>query len=1150
MSLRKVSLDDKFDLAVAPVYLNGTQALVRLCLMQVALDRQQGLRTAGYVSGYRGSPVGGLDQQFAAARRFLEPAGVIFESGLNEDLAATALWGTQQAELRGEGAYDGVFGMWYGKGPGVDRSGDVFRHANHAGTSRHGGVLVLMGDDHTCESSTTAHQSEYALMDAMIPIFNPANVQELIAYGLHGWALSRYAGVWCGLKCVKDNIESTTIVDARPEGFQKVLPADHPLPEGGLNIRVQDTPQAQEARLHRHKLGAVEAYLRANRLDRVVVSGGRTPRVGVVSTGKSCMDTLQAFEELGLDEARAAELGIALYKVAMPWPLEPEGITEFARGLDLLVVVEEKRGLIEQQLRARLYGQPEAPPIIGKRDEAGATLFQAEAALNPVQIAAAIGSRLARITGDAVLAARTEGIVTSLHEEGEMLAFERKPYFCAGCPHNRSTVIPEGSRAYAGIGCHWMAQFMDRGTEGFTHMGGEGANWIGESKFSKRRHIFQNIGDGTFNHSGIQAIRGAQAAGVHMTFKILYNDAVAMTGGQAHEGGLDVPQIAAEVAAIGVRRIALVSDDPSRHRARDLPTVAEIAPREKLQEVQRGLAEIEGVTVLIYEQTCAAEKRRRRKRGRMEDPPRRVFINHLVCEGCGDCGVQSNCVAIAPLETEFGRKRQIDQAACNKDYSCVNGFCPSFTSVTGGRLRKPDPSRAVPPEVPEPANRRELDRTYGIVLTGIGGTGVVTVAALIGMAAHLEGRGCGIIDMAGLAQKGGAVTSHIKLAPSPADIKAIRIAQREADLLLGGDLVVSATLPVLRTLDAGRSQVVVNTHEVMTGAFTHDPDLEMPASLMRHRLQGAVAETASTFADADRIARALIGESIAANFVLVGIAYQRGALPLGAEAIEAAIALNGVSVESNQRAFRWGRAWAQDPAAVEALAAAQFPGAAPSPAPETLEERIGRWEACLSAYQNQAHARRYRNLVERARACDGRPDLELTEAVARNAFRLMSYKDEYEVARLYTDGRYEAELRREFEGDYRLKVHLAPPLLTRTDPVTGRIRKREFGGWVFAVFRVLARLRGLRGTPFDIFGYSAERCLERELMREYEVFVTRDLARIAETDYGTATELARLPEIIRGFGPVKADNVELYRRRRAGLLERREEIPAQHVDAA
>ena len=1146
-----VQLSDKFNLSKDRIILNGSQALVRLCLLQAERDRRAGLETGGYVSGYRGSPLGGVDQQFHRASQELSAAGIVFEPGLNEDLAATAIWGTQQAELHDEGTHDGVFGLWYGKGPGVDRSGDVFRHGNLAGSSRHGGVVVLTGDDHTCESSTTAHQSEFALVDAMIPILNPANIDDLLSFGLHGWAVSRYAGTWCGLKCVKEVVESTAIVDASPSRFETRLPATDARPDDGLNIRLHDSPHAQEARLHRHKLAAVNAYVRANRLDRIMTPPSDGQTIGIVSTGKAWMDVIQAIDEIGLDVEAASRAGIGLYKVAMPWPLEPEGLVEFASGKDLLIVVEEKRDLIENQAKSILYGRPDAPQIIGKRDENGNVLFASEMALDPLHVAAEIGMRVAKLTGNREIEARSAEIARVLSERRGPRLIERKPYFCAGCPHNSSTVVPEGARAYAGIGCHWMAQFMDRRTLGYTHMGGEGANWIGEAHFSKRGHVFQNMGDGTYNHSGLLAIRAAVANGTNITFKILYNDAVAMTGGQGHEGNLSPLQIARDMTALGVSGVELVTDSPGSYRKGDLPAGTRVHHRDQLQEVQAALADAKGVTVLIYEQTCAAEKRRRRKRGTMPEPPKTAFIHEGVCEGCGDCGIQSNCVAILPVETEFGRKRQIDQHSCNKDFSCLRGFCPSFVTVEDPKLHRGQrTARRIDTALPSP-DRGDPDRVWSIAIAGVGGTGVVTIAQLLGMAAHIDGLGCGIVDMAGLAQKGGAVVSHLRLARSPEDIGAIRISSQGADLVIGCDLVVTGSRDNLSLVRGDHTHVVVNSNELMTGEFVRDSNFRLPTEV----IAGAIAETAgtdrTTFVNATRIASERLGNAIAANLFLLGVAFQKGLVPLSAEALHQAIRLNGTAVEQNIEAFETGRLWVHSPAEVTDSPADKSPVARNGSAKDDIpiEELIERRVAFLTKYQNEAYGERYRRLIEVAsgidqcRSQDSRRGSDqdhvenrLTLAVVHGFHKLLAYKDEYEIARLYSDPSFKAALNRSFDSHGKLHLHLAAPLFSRRDRTTGHLQKRKYGPWIFTVLGLLQRLKFLRGTPFDPFGYTEERRKERQLIADYERLI-HDMAELGpELDHDVAVELASLPQQIRGFGHVKDDSIRIAERRRDELL--------------
>jgi indolepyruvate ferredoxin oxidoreductase len=1146
MPLEPVSLDDKYDLRKDRVFVTGFQALVRLTLMQKERDRRAGLNTACYVTGYRGSPLGTLDQQFQRAGAVLAKNDIRFHPATNEDLAATALWGTQQAELRGEGRFDGVFGMWYGKGPGVDRSGDAFRHANFAGSSRYGGVIALMGDDHTAESSTTAHQSEFHFVDVMMPILNPAGVQEIIDYGLYGWAMSRFTGAWTGLKCMHETVESTAAVDGSLDRVKIVIPDDFVMPPGGLNIRLHDTVLGQEARLHDFKRDAMLAFVRANRLNRMICSGGPSARIGVITVGKSYLDVRQALDELGLDEVKCNDLGLRLYKVGCPWPISRHDLMDFAAGLDLVIVVEEKRSLIEVQVREELYGTANQPVCIGKRDEKGNWLFPAKGALDPNDIAICIGERLlARVRNDDLAArvVRLKEAQRTLAETQEVAT--RSPYFCSGCPHNSSTVVPEGSRAYAGIGCHYMAQWMDRSTLGFTQMGGEGANWIGEAPFSKRSHVFQNLGDGTYNHSGSMAVRAAIHARVNITYKILFNDAVAMTGGQRNDGDVTVPQIAREMAAEGAKRVVVVTDEPWKYPSdTEWPEGLTVHHRDDLQEVQKELAQVPGCTVLIYDQTCAAEKRRRRKRGQFPDPDRRVVINELVCEGCGDCGVKSNCVSVQPLETEFGRKRTIDQSSCNKDFSCLKGFCPSFVTVEGAKLKRgkgvalpqdPQGLAALPaPVLPQ------IHQTYGVIVTGIGGTGIITIGAILGMAAHLEGKGVGIIDMAGIAQKGGAVHSHIRFAKKPEDIHAIRVAACSADLVLGGDMVVAASKKVLAAVKPGTTAMVINLAEVLPGDFVRNPEYSLPAERIRRAISSLAGVGNSHFVDASRLATALLGQSLGANMFMLGYAFQIGALPLSAEAIERAIALNGEAVEMNLAAFHWGRRAAVDLASVEALAkpSAQDPARALS---TSLRDIIERRVEFLTAYQDAAYAARYRDRVVAARAAENLRAPGKTgfaEAVARYLFKLMAYKDEYEVARLHSDPAFLRQVKNEVDGDnLRLVFHLAPPLLARRDKTTGEPRKMRFGRGMLPVFGALARLKFLRGTAFDPFGYTAERRTERQLVRDYEALLDELVAKLSPENYDVAVGLASIPEKIRGFGHVKARHIAVAKADEAALLE-------------
>jgi len=1124
MSKQEITLQDRFDLDKEAVLLNGTQALVRLMLMQAARDRVTGLNTAGFVTGYRGSPLGAVDMQMRRAEALLTQAQVRFEEGLNEDLAATALWGSQQAELRGEGRYDGVFGLWYGKGPGVDRSGDVMRHANMAGTSRYGGVLMAMGDDHTGESSTVLHQSEWALVDAYMPVVSPAGVQEILDYGLYGYALSRFSGLWVGLKTMKDTVEATAVVDGRPDRVGLVTPAFE-MPEGGLNIRLGDTPHAQEARIIDYKRFAAEAFSHANGIDRRMV-GKPGAKIGFVAAGKNWLDLVHAMDLLGLDAEEAARLGITTYKVGQVFPLDMKGFHDWAEGLDLIVVVEEKRKLIEIQIKEALFDDNRYRVYGWYKGGAGALhreeLFPTRGALDPILIAEKLGAILVEEgRGTDRIRAGLETLAEARKADNAEEIASRLPYFCSGCPHNSSTRLPEGARAYAGIGCHYMVQWMDRETTGFTHMGGEGANWIGEAPFSTRKHVFQNLGDGTYNHSGVQAIRAALASGTTITYKILYNDAVAMTGGQPNEGGLDAPRIAAELKAMGVRHIAVVYDEKEDVDFKAFPQGIEMFERAELMPVQERFAEIEGVSAIIYIQTCAAEKRRRRKRGLFPDPDKRVFINTDVCEGCGDCGVQSNCVSLVPVETELGRKRAVDQSSCNKDFSCLKGFCPSFVTLEGATIRKEAAAELSVPDLPEP-ELPVIDGTHNVVITGVGGTGVVTIGAVLAQAAQLDGKGAGMMEMAGLAQKGGAVHIHCRLAETPGDISAIRVATGEADALIGGDLVVSAGARTLGLTRRGRTGAVVNSHEIITGDFTRDPEFSLPSDRLAVALEARLGEAAVQMFDATELARHTMGDSIYSNMMVFGAAWQRGLVPLSRAAISDAIRLNGAAVERNLRAFEIGRWAAHAPGEAMALIA---PGVVRLPG--TLEDKIAYRADHLATYQSARLARRYRKLV------DGIGDEALREAVAKGYHKLLAYKDEYEVARLLLTSRDKA--RAEFDGEFRMSFHLAPPLLAKKG-ADGRPVKRAFGPWMERPMRVLARMKRLRGTPLDVFGYTAERRMERALIKQYEADLREVLPRLTEATHEAVVALAELPLSIRGFGPVKAANEAKAAKKRESLL--------------
>ncbi|HTP98961.1 MAG TPA: indolepyruvate ferredoxin oxidoreductase family protein [Casimicrobiaceae bacterium] len=1151
-ALRDVKLDDKYELDSGRVFLTGAQAFVRLLILQRQRDALAGLNTGGFVSGYRGSPLGALDQSLWKARKFLERANVKFQPGLNEDLAATAIWGSQQLTLHRGAKVDGVFSMWYGKGPGVDRCGDVFKHANMAGTSKNGGVLVLAGDDHAAKSSTLPHQSDHQFSAAMMPVLYPSSVQEILDLGLHGWAMSRYSGCWVGFKCVADTVESSSSVYVDPSRAQIIVPEDFPLPADGVSIRWPDGFLAIEARMQDYKIYAALHYCRVNQLNRIVIDSPR-PRLGIATSGKSYQDVRQALEDLGITEQDAAEMGLRVYKIAMPWPLEPEGIRHFAEGLEEILVVEEKRQIVEYQMKEQLYNWRDdvRPRVVGKFDEKGEWarphgdwLLPAAGELTPAMIARVIAKRIERLNLHPrrmdELRARVDFINAKEHALSKpKIELVRQPYFCSGCPHNTSTRLPEGSRATAGIGCHVMAIWMNRGTGEYTHMGGEGVPWIGQAPFTEEKHIFANLGDGTYYHSGILAIRAAVAANVNITYKILYNDAVAMTGGQPIDGPLTPADIARQVAAEGVKRIIVVSDDPAKYPSGYFDGDIRIHHRDELDAVQRDLREIPGVTVLLYDQTCAAEKRRRRKRGKMADPAKRIFINELVCEGCGDCGVQSNCVSVVPIETEFGRKRAIDQSSCNKDYSCVKGFCPSFAIVEGGTLRKPPKAEVADfSSLPDPVIPSTAE-PYNILVTGVGGTGVVTIGAILGMAGHLESKGVSVLDMTGLAQKNGAVVSHVRVGDTPEKLYATRIAAGEASLVLACDILTSVGYEALAKMQKGVTKALVNTALVMPAQFTREPDLKFPLGSMEQEIKDAVGPGDAEFLDASRLATGLMGDSIATNLFMVGYAYQRGLIPLTEAAIQKAIELNGAAVESNTLSFRWGRLAAVDPAKV---AAAAVPRAARPDSqrlsqslPETIERRV----KYLTDYQDAAYAQRYAALVAKVGEAEARamPGItELAEAVARYYFKLLAIKDEYEVARLYAESDFAQRVAAQFEGDYKVSLSLAPPIFNKPDPKTGVPRKTVYGPWMMKAFRLLAKMRKYRGGALDIFGRTPERRMERGLVAGYEALIGEIVGKLTAQNHATAVDLASVPEHIRGYGHVKEAHVKTAKAREAALL--------------
>jgi indolepyruvate ferredoxin oxidoreductase len=1156
MDLAQVTLDDKYAVTSGRIYLNGLQALARLLLMQRQRDVVAGLHTAGFVCGYQGSPLNHMGSTLQSAGRLLAENHIHFQQGHNEELAATAVWGSQQVTLMSQARYDGVFAMWYGKWAGVGRCGDAFLHGNSAGSARHGGVLVVCGDDHMGHSSTVATQSEGMLLAPLMPVINPADLQDYLDLGLHGWAMSRFSGSWIGFKALEETVESSASVLVDPARISIVEPTDIDLPPGGLNIRLPDQPLQMEQRIIEHRLPAVQAYVRANGLDRRT-TGGADARLGIVTAGKSYLDTMKALDLLGIDATACERLGIAVYKVAVTWPLEPVGLRRFAKSLKELVVVEEKQPLIESQIKSQLFDLPSdgRPRVWGKRegitDPANARhLLPATGELSPEQIAGLIAWRLKTLHPDGAIAARAEAIrkrevaatkpSLSPQLRGYLGDAGRVPYFCSGCPHNTSTRVPQGSSAISGVGCHFMASYIFPDSKIFSHMGAEGAVWIGQAPFTDRKHIFANLGDGTYYHSGLLSIRAALSAGLNMTFKILFNDATAATGGQALPRPLSVSSIVRQLQAEGVGKIVVISDEPDKYVPGAIPPGIETLHRDALDSVQRALREEQGVSAIVYDQTCAAEKRRRRKRGTFPDPQRRTFINTRVCEGCGDCNVKSNCVSVLPLETEFGRKRMIDQSACNKDFSCLRGFCPSYVTVEGGRLRKGAALQARTSDfghLPLPKGPA-FAGSYGIVIAGVGGTGVITLGALLGMAAHLERKGVGVLDMTGVSQKGGAVTTFVRIAASPEEVRSIRIAAGEADAIIGCDLVVSCENKVVSRALKGHTRMIVNTNRQPTVAFIRSPDLATPWRAMEEGLHDAVGEHQVDFVDATRLARQLLGDSIATNIFLLGYAFQRGLIPLSLPALLRAIEINGVAVEQNALAFQWGRMTAHDPK-MEQVPRDLLPPQA-DPAPRDLEERIARRVTFLTDYQDAAYAARFSRLVDRARTaeravCSGD---QLTDAVARGFSKLLAYKDEYEVGRLYSDGEFEKQLRESFEGDFTLRYHLAPPLLARFDPTIGEPRKLAFGAWMRWPLAVLARLRRLRGTPFDPFGYTAERRAERRMIVEYEAVLERLLPRLSRENLSLMIEIAALPEMVRGFGHVKRRNIEAYETRRDELVAR------------
>ena len=1183
-ALETVTLDDKYSLDYGRAFMSGVQALVKLPMLQRLRDQQNGKNTAGFISGYRGSPLGGYDQALWKASKYLKAQNIVFQPGVNEELAATALWGTQQLGFspKGTNKFDGVFGIWYGKGPGVDRTSDVFKHANMAGTTEFGGVIAVAGDDHISKSSTAAHQSDHIFKACGTPVFFPSSVQEILDLGIHAFAMSRFSGVWSGMKTIQEIVESSATAMIDPERVDIVIPTDFEMPPGGLHIRWPDHALEQEARLMHYKWYAALAYIRANRLNYNVIEGPHD-RFGIMASGKAFNDTRQALIDLGLDDAACRQLGIRLHKVGVVWPLEAQLTRQFATGLQEILVVEEKRQVIEYQLKEELYNwrSDVRPNVVGKFDEGEVhaaegysggewsmpnptshTLLRANADLNPALIAHAIARRLkkiglldqagvdmrARIDAQlAILEAKERSMeVLKLGGEGSIKGADRQPWFCSGCPHNTSTVVPEGSRALGGIGCHFMATWMDRSTIGFTQMGGEGVPWVGQQPFTTDQHIFANLGDGTYFHSGLLAIRQSIAAGVNITYKILYNDAVAMTGGQPvgeRPEGHSVLQIAQSMQAEGAKKVVIVTDEPEKYDGVKVAGDAEVRHRDLLDDIQREFREIQGTTVIIYDQTCATEKRRRRKRGTLIDPAARVVINELVCEGCGDCSVQSNCMSVEPLETEFGRKRQINQSTCNKDFSCVKGFCPSFVTVEGGQLKKKAKGdRTFNPfeagEIPAPVlPSLGAGQLWGIVVAGVGGTGVITIGQLLGMAAHIEGKGIVTQDAAGLAQKGGSTWSHVLISAQPGDICTTRVGTASADLIIGCDPIVTANKETMARMSHGRTHVALNAHAAPTASFVHNGAWQNPGAACQAEIASAVGPTGVGSFNADAAATKLMGDSIYANPMLLGYAWQKGWIPLELESLTRAIELNAVAVENNKTAFAWGRRAAHDLSSVEKLFASAQVIAMPV-GRESVDALIARRVEFLTAYQNVAYAQSYEAFVrkvEQAESALGKT--LLSQNVARYLFKLMSYKDEYEVARLHADTTFLNKVNAMFEGDFKLNYHLAPPLIAKTND-KGEPQKQKFGPWMLSGFKLLARLKGLRGTALDVFGRTAERKMERELIVDYKVAVEEVLKTLTAENHAVAVEIARIPEMIKGYGHVKDRNVKAARLQWTGLARR------------
>ncbi len=1133
------SLNDKYTAHDGAVFMSGTQALVRLPMVQMRRDQAAGLNTAAFITGYRGSPLGSYDQQLQIAQKHLEPHRIRFQPGVNEDLAATAIWGTQQVPLHEDAKVQGVVGIWYGKGPGVDRSGDVFRHGNAAGSAAYGGVLCLAGDDHSAKSSTVQHQSDHAFTAARMPMLYPSSVHEFIEVGLIGIAMSRYSGCWVGMKVISDTVETSAVVSLNGENRSIITPADFELPEDGLNLRWPDAFANQDVRLHEMKELAVHAFARANGIDQWIIKSKRK-RFGIIGSGKAYEDARQALRMLGLDSSVCESIGLQLYKVRMPYPLEPQGVVAFTDGLEEVLVLEERREIIEAQLKTILYHQHQGTRIIGKQDEHGNAFLPTAATLSVAVCVRAIADRLLKLDLDDSLKSQIQSCLTNMNtllqkQLVHTTPIERRPWFCSGCPHNTSTRVPEGSKALAGIGCHFMVLWMDRDTQTFTHMGAEGVPWTSISHYVEDKHRFVNIGDGTYFHSGLLAIRASVASGVNLTYKVLYNDAVAMTGGQSIDGGLTPNQITHQLKAEGVWPVYLVTDEPDQYPAGQVAEGVVVRHRDYLDSVMRELRELQGCNAIVYVQTCAAEKRRRRKRGLLEDPDKRLFINADVCEGCGDCSTQSNCVSVEPLETAFGRKRRINQSSCNKDYSCINGFCPSFVTVTGASLKRRKAQQLSDTlSLPAPQLPELNTESWNILITGVGGTGVLTIGSILGMAAHIDGNAAMILDIAGLAQKGGAVLSHVRIASTPEQVTSAHIAPAGCDLLFAADAVVAASKDSAELLHRQRTHAVVNTSSAPVADFVLNRDLDFGEDSVATAIKKQV-RNADNFQAFATVAEKLTGDAISTNMLMLGFAWQQGLLPVSFEALQQAITLNGVAVESNLTAFAWGRQLADQPDAVQQKLLDSEP-MVQTKQPISIDALVEHRATHLIDYQGEKLANKYRLAVDSFKSLVAQRSLEpsMVQTLAHNYARVLSYKDEYEVSRLYSLPSFQKQLSDQFDGQYSLEFNLAPPMLPGRSP-NGRPKKRALGPWVMTLFKLLQRGKVLRGTPLDPFGYTAERRAERNWIKRYEQDLQRIHDEVTPDNAHLVDQILSIPDDIRGFGPVKKAAMHSAEQRRAQL---------------